>query len=126
MNLVWIAVFGLIGVFTRYGVDLLTVRAGVSTHWGTFSINLLGSFVVTFIYVAGAERNWITPEIRTGLMVGLMGGFTTFSSYALQSALLLQSTASPAETLFPWIYILLSPIGGIGLAFLGLHFFRYL
>jgi CrcB protein len=120
MQLSLIALFGLVGVFSRYGVDLLVSKLGVHAHWGTFAINLLGSFVVTLIYVCGAERHWLSSEIRIGLLVGLMGGFTTFSSYSLQGALLLENGSS----FTPLLYILLSPICGIGLAVLGLHFFR--
>ena len=120
MQLFLIAILGLVGVFSRYGVDLLVAKLGVHAHWGTFAINLLGSFVVTLIYVMGAERHWIFPELRVALLVGLMGGFTTFSSYSLQGALLLESGGS----LTPLLYILLSPVCGIALAVAGLHVFR--
>ncbi len=120
MQLALIAMFGLIGVFCRYGVDLFVAKLGVHAHWGTFAINLLGSFVVTLIYILGAERQLLGPELRVGLLVGLMGGFTTFSSYSLQGALLLESGAKVA----PILYILLSPACGILLAVAGLHLFR--
>jgi CrcB protein len=120
MQLVLIAVFGALGTFSRYAIDLLAAKLGVHAHWATLAINLTGSFVVTLIYVLGAERSWIGPEIRTALLVGLMGGFTTFSSYSLQSALLLESGKGIAAV----AYTLLSPIGGIAIAFAGLHLFR--
>ncbi len=120
MRLALIAIFGLVGVFTRYGVDELASKLGIHAHWGTFAINLLGSFVVTLIYVLGAERNLISTDLRVGLLVGLMGGFTTFSSYSLQSALLFESGAGLTTVL----YVLLSPVCGVLLALAGLHVFR--
>lgn len=120
MPLILIAVFGLVGIFARYGVDLITMRSGIAAHWATFAINLAGSFGATLIYVAGAERALLAPEMRTALLVGLIGGFTTFSSYSLQGALLLEAGQGWATA----FYILLSPALGTGLAMLGLSLFR--
>lgn len=120
MQIILIAVFGLVGIFARYGTDTWVARHGGLAHWGTFAINLVGSFVVTLVYVLGVERHWIGTELRVALLVGLMGGFTTFSSYALQSALLIES----GGRLGPILYIILSPICGIALAVAGLHIFR--
>lgn len=120
MRILWIAVFGLTGVFSRYFIDLRMVKHGLPSHWGTFAINLLGSLLITLVYVMGSERGWLNPDIRTGLTVGLLGGFTTFSSYSLQSALLLESGGA----LTPLFYMLGSPILGIALAFSGLRLFR--
>ena len=120
MQIILIAIFGLVGIFARYGTDLWVARHGGLAHWGTFAINLVGSFVVTLIYVVGVERQWIATELRVALLVGLMGGFTTFSSYSLQSALLIESGSRIA----PALYIMLSPICGVGLALIGLHLFR--
>src|SRR6185437_5303127 len=120
MQIILIAIFGLVGIFARYGTDTWIARHGGLAHWGTFAINLAGSFVVTLIYVLGVERHLISTELRVALLVGLMGGFTTFSSYALQSALLIES----GNRLAPILYMALSPICGIALAVAGLHVFR--
>lgn len=119
MQLALIALFGLVGIFSRYAIDLATLRLGIQAHWGTFTINMIGSLLVTLIYVLGAERNMISPEIRTALLVGLTGGFTTFSSYSLQSALLAESAITSA-----WVYAILSPVAGVILALGGLRIFR--
>jgi CrcB protein len=120
MQIVLIAFFGLLGVFGRYGIDLFAAKNGIATHWGTFAINLSGSLLVTLIYVLGAEKGWIGTELRVALTVGLMGGFTTFSAYSLQSALLIESGAGLSSVL----YMILSPTAGVLLAVIGLHFFR--
>jgi fluoride exporter len=68
------------------------------------------------------ERNAIPPDIRTGILVGFLGGFTTFSAYALQSARLLEEGALLRASL----YLLLSPVLGLGACFTGLKLARAL
>jgi CrcB protein len=52
---------------------------------GTFFVNLLGCFVIGLVGALGLERAAISPEARTFIMVGILGGFTTFSSFAWES-----------------------------------------
>jgi CrcB protein len=52
---------------------------------GTFSVNLLGCFGIGLVGALGLERAAISPEARTFIMVGILGGFTTFSSFAWES-----------------------------------------
>jgi CrcB protein len=52
---------------------------------GTFFVNLLGCFVIGVVGALGLERAAISPEARTFIMVGILGGFTTFSSFAWES-----------------------------------------
>ena len=49
---------------------------------GTFFVNLLGCFAIGLVGALGLERAAISPEARTFIMVGILGGFTTFSSFA--------------------------------------------
>jgi len=52
---------------------------------GTFAVNLLGSFAIGLVGALGLERAAISPEARVFLMVGILGGFTTFSSLAWET-----------------------------------------
>ena len=52
---------------------------------GTFTVNLLGCFAIGLVGALGLERAAISPESRTFIMVGILGGFTTFSSFAWES-----------------------------------------
>lgn len=52
---------------------------------GTFAVNLLGCFAIGLVGALGLERAAISPEARTFIMVGILGGFTTFSSFAWES-----------------------------------------
>jgi len=84
---------GAIGSMARYGLNLLIVsRAGTSFPTGIFLINVLGSALIGV--VVGLSMNPRPPmsdEIRTFLAVGVLGGFTTFSSFSLDTLLLLRS-----------------------------------
>lgn len=52
---------------------------------GTFLVNLIGCFAVGLVGALGLERAALSPEARTFLMVGILGGFTTFSSFAWET-----------------------------------------
>ncbi len=59
--------------------------------WGTFSINIIGSFLIGIFYGISEKGNFMSPEWRIFLTVGLCGGFTTYSSLSNDAFLLLQS-----------------------------------
>lgn len=59
--------------------------------WGTFSVNIIGSFLIGMLYGISEKGNFISPEWRIFLTVGLCGGFTTYSSFSNDAFLLLQS-----------------------------------
>ncbi len=107
-NLVSISVFGILGVLCRYGLDKFMVNENQAFPLPTFTINILGSFLAGLVYAVG-ERQEISPILQVGLLVGFCGGFTTFSTYALQTF-----TMIDRERLFPAIaYLVTSPILGL-------------
>lgn len=106
-----IAFFGLIGVFSRFGIDQWTSQW---SPWGTLSINILGSALAGVIFALG-EKLALSASVQLGLLVGFCGGFTTFSTYALQSFLLFEKGRWGLSL----IYISLSPLSGIAAAALG-------
>jgi len=82
------------GGVARYGVGLLVARAvGAAFPWGTLLINVLGSFVIgLFGALTVSDGPWPSSvELRAFVMVGICGGFTTFSSFSLQTVDLLQA-----------------------------------
>ncbi|WP_380056578.1 fluoride efflux transporter CrcB [Falsihalocynthiibacter sp. SS001] len=82
LTLVYVALGGAIGSVMRFLAQAFVVRMfGVGFPWGTLSVNVLGSFLmgVLFVYFAGRESFVGAPF----LMVGVLGGFTTFSSFSL-------------------------------------------
>jgi CrcB protein len=111
----------MIGTGIRYGLDLLFPNPQLLQFpIATFCINITGSFLIGVTYIFGFERTGLGIEIRTGIMAGLLGGFTTFSSYSLQS---LQLILNGRATL-GLLYITLSPILGIGATYLAFLLFK--
>ncbi|HUM07480.1 MAG TPA: fluoride efflux transporter CrcB [Acidocella sp.] len=85
---IWVAVGGAIGSVARYALgNAMVLALGASFPWGTLLINVLGSFIIScFGMLAGAHGRFPLPfEARVFVTVGLCGGFTTFSSFSLQT-----------------------------------------
>ncbi len=66
-------------------------RTGSAFPWGTLTVNFLGSLVIGFLYVLLIERSAADPIWRAALIVGFLGGFTTFSSFSLETLNLITS-----------------------------------
>lgn len=84
----WVALGGALGSMARYGLgNAMTLAVGPEFPWGTLLINVLGSFVISFFGVlTGTDARLPLPaEARIFVTVGLCGGFTTFSSFSLQT-----------------------------------------
>ena len=123
MRLMYIGVFGLLGVFARYFAGVLFGRYFPAPFPnGTFCINFLGSFLIGIVYVLGTERAIVSADLQSGLMIGLIGGFTTFSAYTLELSQLIEESKY-------WIaaaYFGLSPLVGLLSAFAGIFIARFL
>jgi fluoride exporter len=79
-----LALGGTIGTILRYLVQGLFQAQSAVFPWGTFAVNAIGSFVIGFLW-AFFEHGTINPNMRLFLFIGLLGGFTTFSSYSLET-----------------------------------------
>ncbi len=80
-----------LGGMARYGCALwLGGRFGETFPWGTLCVNVTGSFVIGFFFTltAAGGRLGVPPDWRTFVTVGLCGGYTTFSSFSLQTLVL--------------------------------------
>ena len=80
------------GIFRFFLSGVVGRRVGETFPWGTLVINILGSFVIgIFGGLTGPDgRFLVSPEVRIFVMVGLCGGYTTFSSFSLQTLALMQ------------------------------------
>ena len=97
MPYVWIALGGALGSVARAWLSLVMVRVtGAGFPWGTILINVAGSCVIGFFatLTAGGSRYAVGNDARLFVMVGLCGGFTTFSSFSLQTFELLHDGRS--------------------------------
>jgi CrcB protein len=120
MLLTWaaVAIGSALGGMARYGVSLLAARAwGTAFPTGTLLINVVGSVIITFFGALTVADGPLpaSADLRLFVMVGICGGFTTFSSFSLQTLVLLQA----GETLPALLYILASVLLCVGGAFLG-------
>lgn len=89
----WLAVAagGALGAVARYAMAGLVQRAaGGAFPWGTLAVNVLGALLMGLI-VEGAARLWsMSPDLRLFLTTGVLGGFTTFSAFSLETALMIE------------------------------------
>ena len=93
MNYLWVAIGSALGGVARYWCSGLVARlAGETFPWGTILVNILGAFFIGFAAaLSRPEGRFLIPfEARLFVMVGLCGGYTTFSSFSLQTLTLLQ------------------------------------
>ena len=95
-----IGVAGLIGTLLRYWLAGFVSRQTDETFpWGTLVVNIVGCLIAGAIFHLAEERLLFHPTLRTVIMIGLLGGFTTFSSYGLQTFALLKEGAFGMATL---------------------------
>ena len=86
-----VALGGALGATARYGLDRLIERRSFSVFpWSTFAINLSGCFAIGVIVAALVDRHHTPLWLRVGLVLGVVGGYTTFSTYAQESLDLLE------------------------------------
>ena len=91
MQLLYIGLFGAMGCLVRYFVSGWTYAFfGRSLPWGTLAVNLAGSFLLGLIMEGSLRSTLLPAEVRMGLTVGFMGGFTTFSTFSYETFRLLE------------------------------------
>ncbi len=91
----WVALGSALGGLARYSLTRWTLGWSSNFPWGTILINILGAFVIGFFgtFTLASSRFALSENTRLFVMVGLCGGFTTFSSFSLQTFDLLRSGA---------------------------------
>jgi len=88
---IFIGLAGLVGTVLRYWLSGFVARQyGETFPWGTMAVNLIGCLVAGAVFSVTEERLLVTPTVRAVIVIGLLGGFTTFSSYGLQTFTLLR------------------------------------
>lgn len=89
-NLAFVALGGALGAVCRYLAGNIISRAvGSALPWGTFVINVVGCFCMGLLMTVIVERELLGAAWRLFLCVGLLGGFTTFSSFGYETLMLL-------------------------------------
>jgi CrcB protein len=86
LALALIALGGAGGAVSRYLVDtFVSERVGAEFPWGTFVVNMTGSFVLGLLFALAVERDVLPSEIRLPVMTGFIGAYTTFSTLMLET-----------------------------------------
>jgi fluoride exporter len=112
---------GGIGAALRHGVNLASLRLlGPGFPWGTLTVNVVGSLVMGLLAAWFAFRGESTEPWRLFLATGILGGFTTFSAFSLDVALLLERQ----QLALAGGYVTVSMLGSVGALFLGLWLTR--
>lgn len=90
-TLIAIAAGGALGALSRHFVSNAIMKiTGGGFPYGTFTVNIVGSFLMGILIIAFAHRFDMTPALRALLTVGFLGSFTTFSTYSMETVLLIE------------------------------------
>ena len=118
-----IAIGGTLGCWARY-VQSSWMQAvfGRDFPVATLSINVIGSFLMGFLFIVTLERLMIPPSVRAGILTGVLGGYTTFSTFEMETLLLAES----GEFVKAALYVVLSVVIGFAAAFGGAYLARNL
>jgi CrcB protein len=117
-----VALGGAFGAVARYGLDRVIERRSDSLFpWSTFVINIAGCLVIGVLIAALVDRHHTPDWLRAGLVIGVVGGFTTFSTFAQEELDLLETHLMTALA-----YVLASVAVGVAAVFVGSRLGRLL
>lgn len=119
MNMILaVASGGAIGAVARFLMSKgMLGLIGPGFPWGTLAVNLLGSFLIGFLVEAFALRISITHEWQAFIVVGFLGGFTTFSAFSLEVGLMIEKGQFTTAMLYAFGSIFI----GVAALFAGLY-----
>ncbi len=123
-NILLVGLGGFVGSVLRYGISLFATHnlAPKSLFpWGTFLVNIIGCLIIGVLWGVLDTYDWLSDELRLLLMVGFCGGFTTFSSYALDGHLV-----GKENFFLSLLYLTISLIVGMLFVYAGYIFVRWL
>jgi CrcB protein len=119
----WVALGGALGSAARYGVNVWSGRLlGAEFPWHTFIVNVVGCFVMGVLVELMALKLNVGNDTRAFLTTGILGGFTTFSAFSLDFALLVERKSYGAAAAYGAGSVVLSLIA----VFAGLSLVRTL
>jgi len=94
MKILWIGIGGFLGAILRYAVARFSmILFGNTIPFGTFLVNVLGSFVLGYFYTITLERLFIQDYWRFAISIGFLGAFTTFSTFSVETLMLFEDGA---------------------------------
>ncbi|HEX4300861.1 MAG TPA: fluoride efflux transporter CrcB [Gammaproteobacteria bacterium] len=115
-NYVAVALGGAFGCCARLGVNqLVHERLGQAFPFATLIINVSGCLVMGFLFFYTLEHVSVSPALRLGIITGVLGGFTTFSAFGIETLLLMEDGKLTQAALYVGLSVLL----GIAAVFAG-------
>lgn len=117
-----VAAGGALGAGLRHLINMAVVRFALSFPWGTLAVNVVGSLVMGIFIELLARRLGASAELRLFVATGILGGFTTFSAFSLDVAVLWERGAPGLAA----VYVVASVVGAILALFAGLWLARSL
>jgi CrcB protein len=121
--ILWVAAGGALGSAARYLVNVAAGRLlGPEFPWGTLTVNIAGSFVMGLMIALMALKMQVSQEVRAFLTTGILGGFTTFSAFSLDFAVLVERREAGLAAL----YVIASVALSLAAIFAGLKLGRAL
>lgn len=92
LSILYVAIGGAFGSVSRYllGIWIQSISKSTDFPYGTLTVNLIGCFMIGFLSQLVESRGVFTPELRAFLFIGILGGFTTFSSFGNDTVNLLR------------------------------------
>ena len=117
MSYLLIAIGGASGALTRYSIDKLTLYFGIENIFGTFLVNISGSFILGILISISTYKLNFSNAVRDAITIGFLGSYTTFSTLTVTSLTLWQS----GQYVKASINIVLSIIFGLIAAYAGFH-----
>ncbi|MBR6529040.1 MAG: fluoride efflux transporter CrcB [Firmicutes bacterium] len=113
LNILAVGAGGFIGSVLRYVIGLIPVTETLAFPIKTFAINVIGCLLIGVIAVSASKNIELNPQMLLFLKVGLCGGFTTFSTFALETSDLMKS----GHMGIAFLYVVFSMIVGIAVIF---------
>lgn len=113
LNILAVGLGGFVGATLRYLIGLIPIQEATAFPIKTFLINIVGCIAIGIITVAATKNHTLNPHLILFLKVGVCGGFTTFSTFALETATLLKN----GNAGIAFLYMLGSVLVGVGVIF---------
>ena len=121
--ILYIALFGALGCLARYFLSGWVYELiGRTLPYGTLAVNVIGAFLIGLVMEFSLRSAAVSPEMRVGLTIGFLGGFTTFSTFSYETFRLLKSAQLPEAM----ANVLLSVTACLAFTFLGIIAARHM
>ncbi len=125
MTALWVALAGGLGCVSRYWIGIAAERhLGSRLGWATLIVNVLGSIAIGFAFAFFAARGEVDSRTRIAVTTGFLGGFTTYSAFALESFELLEKRSTTTFLIYVGLMLVCAILGCAAGVLLGRAAFR--